>query len=109
VILPRHSEGLYLLQRVRDEAHRFAITHHRQRRSKAMTVSELDTVPGLGPARRKALLARFGSVKQLRAAGIEQVAAVKGISPALAEKVVATLSAGTPGPAFDAATGEVLG
>jgi len=109
VVLPRSSEGLYLLQRVRDEAHRFAITHHRQRRSKAMTVSELDTVPGLGPARRKALLARFGSVKQLRAAGIEQVAAVKGISPALAEKVVATLSAGTPGPAFDAATGEVLG
>ena len=68
VILSRTSEGLYLLQRVRDEAHRFAITYHRQRRSKGMTVSELDAVPGLGPARRAALLKHFGSVRKLRAA-----------------------------------------
>ena len=70
VILPRSSEGLYLLQRVRDEAHRFAITYHRQRRSRAMTTSVLDGVPGLGPARRTALLKHFGSVKKLRAADV---------------------------------------
>ena len=68
VILSRTSEGLYLLQRVRDEAHRFAITYHRQRRSKGMTRSELDAVPGLGPARRAALLKHFGSVRKLKAA-----------------------------------------
>ena len=72
MILPRTSEGLYLLQRVRDEAHRFAITYHRQRRSKAMTASALDDVPGLGEARRKALLRHFGSVKRLRAATVER-------------------------------------
>ena len=70
VILPRSSEGLYLLQRVRDEAHRFAITFHRQRRSKAMTISVLDGIPGLGDTRRKALVARFGSLKRLRAASM---------------------------------------
>jgi excinuclease ABC subunit C len=68
VILPRTSEGLYLLQRIRDEAHRFAIAHHRQRRSKSMTASTLDSVPGLGAVRRKALLRHFGSLKRLRAA-----------------------------------------
>ena len=68
VILPRTSEGLYLLQRVRDEAHRFAITFHRQRRSKRMTASVLDGVPGLGETRRKALLREFGSLKRLGAA-----------------------------------------
>src|SRR5690606_35492103 len=68
VILPRGSEGLYLVQRVRDEAHRFAIRHHRARRSRGMTVSALDDVPGLGPARRAALLAHFGSVARIRAA-----------------------------------------
>ena len=67
VILSRTSEGLYLLQRVRDEAHRFAITYHRQRRSKGMTRSALDAVPGLGPARRAALLKHFGSVRKLKA------------------------------------------
>src|SRR5690606_17607479 len=66
VILPRNSEGMFLVQRIRDEAHRFAITFHRQRRSKAMTVSELDNVPGLGPARRAALLKHFGSLKRLK-------------------------------------------
>ncbi len=68
VILPRTSEALYLLQRVRDEAHRFAITYHRQKRSASMTQSLLDGVPGLGETRRKALLRHFGSVKRLRAA-----------------------------------------
>ncbi len=70
VILPRSSEGLYLLQRVRDEAHRFAITFHRQRRSKAMTMSVLDGIPGLGETRRKALVARFGSLRRLRSASM---------------------------------------
>ena len=74
VILPRTSEGLYLLQRLRDEAHRFAITFHRQRRSKAMTTSVLDGIPGLGEVRRKALLRQFGSVKRLRTASVGDVA-----------------------------------
>ena len=78
VILPRTSEGLYLLQRVRDEAHRFAITFHRQRRSKAMTSSVLDGIPGLGETRRKALLRHFGSVKKVRAASVEELQEVSG-------------------------------
>ena len=78
-ILPRTSEGLYLLQRVRDEAHRFAITFHRQKRSKSMTTSALDGIPGLGETRRKALLRRFGSLKRLRAASIDDIAEVPGI------------------------------
>jgi excinuclease ABC subunit C len=113
VILPRSSEGLYLLQRVRDEAHRFAITHHRQRRSAAMTVSELDGVPGLGPARKKALLAHFGSVKKLRAADAEAIAVVPGVGPRLATAVVAALNPSDPNaeqrvPAVDMATGEII-
>ncbi|MGF0116708.1 excinuclease ABC subunit UvrC [Promicromonospora sp. Marseille-Q5078] len=91
VILQRSSEGLYLLQRVRDEAHRFAITQHRRRRSKGMTASALDDVPGLGPARRKALLATFGSVKRLRAASVDEIAAVRGMGRRTAEAVVAAL------------------
>ncbi|GAA2159163.1 excinuclease ABC subunit UvrC [Actinomadura napierensis] len=91
VILPRNSEGMFLVQRVRDEAHRFAITFHRQRRSKAMTVSELDSVPGLGPSRRAALLKHFGSVKRLKEATPEQVAEVPGIGPRSAEGIVAAL------------------
>ncbi len=79
VILPRTSEGLYLLQRVRDEAHRFAITFHRQRRSKTMTASALDWVPGLGETRRKALLRHFGSLKRVRAASAAEIAEVPGI------------------------------
>ena len=79
VILPRSSEGLYLLQRIRDEAHRFAITHHRSRRSKTMVESLLDGVPGLGEVRRKTLLKHFGSLKKLRAATIEEIAMVPGI------------------------------
>jgi excinuclease ABC subunit C len=111
VVLPRSSEGLYLLQRVRDEAHRFAITHHRQRRSAAMTVSELDAVPGMGPARKKALLTHFGSVKKIRAADAEAIAAVPGVGPKLASAVVATLNPQEPaarGVTIDTATGELL-
>ncbi len=95
VILPRTSEGLYLLQRVRDEAHRFAITFHRQRRSKRMTASALDGVAGLGEIRRKALLRRFGSLKRLAAANIDEIAEVPGIGRRTAEAVVAALRGGT--------------
>ncbi len=108
VILPRTSEGLYLLQRVRDEAHRFAIAHHRQRRAKAMTGSVLDDVAGLGPTRRRALLKTFGSVKKLRAASIEEIANVPGVGPATAQSIVAALSDEAPAPAVDMATGEIV-
>jgi excinuclease ABC subunit C len=94
VILSRSSEGLYLLQRVRDEAHRFAITYHRAKRGKAATVSVLDSVPGLGPARRSALLRQFGSVKAISAASPEEIATVPGIGPRLAETIVGALRQG---------------
>jgi excinuclease ABC subunit C len=94
LILSRSSEGLYLLQRVRDEAHRFAITYHRAKRGKAVTVSVLDSVPGLGPARRAALLKRFGSVKALSAASPAEIVTVPGIGPRLAESVLAALGTG---------------
>jgi excinuclease ABC subunit C len=97
VILPRSSEGLYLLQRVRDEAHRFAIAYHRAKRGKAATTSALDDVPGLGPARRKALLKQFGSVRKLGAASIEEIAAVPGIGTRLAATVSAALGANQMG------------
>lgn len=96
VILPRNSEGMFLVQRVRDEAHRFAITFHRQRRSRSMTVSELDNVPGLGPARRAALLKHFGSLKRLKDATPEQVAEVPGIGMRSAESIVAALHGAPP-------------
>ncbi|WP_307799954.1 excinuclease ABC subunit UvrC [Actinomadura nitritigenes] len=108
VILPRNSEGMFLVQRVRDEAHRFAITFHRQRRSKAMTVSELDSVPGLGPSRRAALLKHFGSVKRLKEATPEQVAEVPGIGPRSAEGIVAALHGGSV-PARGAGGGDAGG
>ncbi|MGW0432766.1 excinuclease ABC subunit UvrC [Micromonospora sp. NPDC003197] len=91
VILPRTSEGLYLLQRIRDEAHRFAITFHRQRRSKRMTTSGLDNVPGLGEVRRKALLRHFGSAKRLAAATVDEIVEVPGIGRRTAETIVAAL------------------
>jgi excinuclease ABC subunit C len=94
VILPRSSEGLYLLQRVRDEAHRFAITYHRQKRGKAATSSALDDVPGLGPARRAALLKHFGSVRKLKAARVEEIATVPGIGPRLAATIAGALAQG---------------
>ena len=110
LILPRTSEGLYLLQRVRDEAHRFAITFHRQRRSKAMTTSDLDGIPGLGEVRRKALLRVFGSVKRLRAASVEEIAAVQGIGPVLADTIATRLARDSSAavPAVNVTTGEVL-
>ncbi len=110
VILPRTSEGLYLLQRIRDEAHRFAITHHRQRRSKSMTASALDGVPGLGEVRRKALLKHFGSLKKLRAASVDEIVQVPGLGRHTAQAVAQAL--GEPASAAPAgvntATGEIL-
>ncbi len=97
VILPRSSEGLYLLQRVRDEAHRFAITYHRQKRSRGLTASVLDDIAGLGPARRTALLKRFGSVRRMTAATPDEIATVPGIGPRLAEVVAAALHGGGTG------------
>ena len=110
VILPRTSEGLYLLQRIRDEAHRFAITHHRGRRTKAMVHSELDDVAGLGPTRRKVLLKAFGSVKRLRAATAEEIATVPGIGLATAQSLVESLSRknGDRTPSVNMMTGEIL-
>jgi excinuclease ABC subunit C len=109
VILPRNSEGLYLLQRVRDEAHRFAISYHRSKRSKRMTASALDAVRGLGQARRKALVAHFGSVAKLRQASIAEITEVPGIGATTAAAVLEALGAAhtsdtEPNPAgFDAA------
>lgn len=112
VILPRTSAGLYLLQRIRDEAHRFAITFHRQKRGKAMTVSALDGVPGLGESKRKALLTHFGSVKGIKAASVEELAQAKGIGPALATAIVAHFGSDAETaelvPAVNMATGEIL-
>jgi excinuclease ABC subunit C len=109
VILPRSSEGLYLLQRIRDEAHRFAITHHRSRRSKSMVESVLDGVPGLGEVRRKTLLRHFGSLKRLRGATVDDIAAVPGFGRATAEAVVAALSEEDRRPtvSVNTATGEI--
>nr|HID14183.1 excinuclease ABC subunit UvrC [Anaerolineae bacterium] len=87
VLLPRRSQGLFLLQRVRDEAHRFAITHHRTRRRRAGVASQLDSIPGVGPARRKALLKAFGSLDAIRAASVEQLAAVPGIPRTVAQAI----------------------
>ena len=112
VILPRTSEGLYLLQRIRDEAHRFAITHHRSRRSKSMVESLLDDVPGLGEVRRKTLLRQFGSLKRLRAARVDEIAAVPGIGPRTADAIVAALAEQKKQPrtvSVNTATGEIEG
>lgn len=87
VRLPRQSQGLFLLQRVRDEAHRFAISHHRTRRRRAGVASQLDGVPGVGPARRKALLKAFGSLDAIRMAGVEQIAAVPGVPLQVAQAI----------------------
>ena len=107
LVLPRTSEGLYLLQRVRDEAHRFAITHHRKRRTKRMTRSELEGIPGLGPGRQSTLLRAFGSVRNLRAATVEEVAAVPGIGPKVAQSVVAALGGAPEKDRAKAAAGTV--
>jgi len=108
VILPRSSEGLYLLQRVRDEAHRFAITHHRGRRSKTMVESLLDDVPGLGEVRRKTLLKHFGSLRKLRAATVDELAVVPGIGPRTAEAIKEAVSTGSGKTvSINTATGEI--
>ncbi len=103
-ILPRTSDALYLLQRLRDEAHRFAIRYHREKRAKRMQASELDSVPGLGQARRTALIKHFGSVKKLKQARVEEIEAVPGFGRRTAEAVAAALAGetgaaprGTPG------------
>jgi excinuclease ABC subunit C len=114
VILPRSSEGLYLLQRVRDEAHRFAIAHHRSRRSKTMVESMLDDVPGLGEVRRKTLLKHFGSLKKLRTASVDEIALVPGIgvrtATAIKDAVAVAGTTGKTGPvitSINTATGEI--
>jgi excinuclease ABC subunit C len=95
VIMPRTSEGLYLLQRVRDEAHRFAITYHRKKRSAALRTSELDGVPGLGPARKATLLRHFGSVRRIAGANVAEIAGLPGIGPRIAETIAAALNGRT--------------
>ena len=87
VILPRNSQALFLVQRIRDEAHRFAITFHRSKRGKAMVASALDAVPGLGPAKREALIKHFGSLKKLKAASADELTQVQGVGPSLASKI----------------------
>lgn len=89
--LPRHSQGLYLMQRIRDEAHRFAITAHRKKRSKIAMTSQLDSIPGIGPVKRKSLLKHFGSINKIRQAMIDELAAVPGITTTLANTIKAHL------------------
>ena len=110
IILPRHSEGLYLLQRVRDEAHRFAIKFHRSKRSAVMLESLLDEIPLLGEVRRKALLDRFGSVSAIKKASVEEIAAIPGIGEKIAMIIESALR---PEPnsnlSIDMGTGEIHG
>jgi excinuclease ABC subunit C len=94
--IPRSSEALYLLQQVRDEAHRFAVTYHRLRRARRMTQSALDGIPGLGDVRRKKLLRHFGSLKRIRLASVEELRAVPGIPHSVADAVHEALSGGAP-------------
>jgi excinuclease ABC subunit C len=109
VVLPRSSEGLYLLQRVRDEAHRFAITYQRTRRAKRFRAGPLDEVPGLGETRKRALLKHFGSVKNLRSATIDQICEVPGIGRKTAETIALALARAVPAaPAVNTATGEIM-
>ncbi|PAZ12989.1 excinuclease ABC subunit C [Streptomyces sp. SA15] len=109
VVLPRTSEGLYLLQRVRDEAHRFAITYQRTKRAKRFRSSPLDDVPGLGDTRKQALLKHFGSLKKLRSATIDQICEVPGIGRKTAETIAVALAQAAPAtPAVNTATGEIM-
>ncbi|WP_329115652.1 excinuclease ABC subunit UvrC [Streptomyces sp. NBC_01465] len=109
VVLPRSSEGLYLLQRVRDEAHRFAITYQRAKRAKRFKSGPLDAVPGLGETRKQALIKHFGSVKKLKQATIDQICEVPGIGRKTAETVAAALAQAAPAaPAVNTATGEIM-
>ena len=109
LIFPRNSEGLYLLQRIRDEAHRFAITFHRSRRSKVMLESLLDEIPGLGSARRAALLDRFGSVSAIRKAPVSELATTPGIGEKLAETIAQSLAQVGKSEAVNMTTGEITG
>ena len=99
VVLPTGAPSLYLVKRVRDEAHRFAITYHRELRGKAMTASELDDIAGVGPKRKKALLKAFGSLKKLREATAEQIAEVPGIPLEVAQDIASALAQRTESPA----------
>ena len=87
IVLPRTSQSLYLVQRIRDEAHRFAITYHRKVRAKTGMESALDSVPGVGPKRKRALLRKFGSLKGVREASVDEIASTVGFTMSLAEKV----------------------
>jgi excinuclease ABC subunit C len=107
LILPRSSEGLYLLQRIRDEAHRFAITFHRSRRSKVMLESVLDQIPQLGSARRASLLERFGSVAAIKKASVEDIAATPGIGSKIAS-IIETHLASVPTQSVNTETGEIM-
>jgi excinuclease ABC subunit C len=91
VVLPRRSQGLFLVQRVRDEAHRFAVRHHRVRRRKAGLASQLESIPGVGPVRRKALLKQFGSIEAIRTASLEELETVQGLPRSVAEAIKDTL------------------
>lgn len=108
VILSRRSQGLYLLQRIRDEAHRFAITYHRQKRAKRMSASVIEDIPGVGPHRRKALIKAFGSLSRLRKATAVELAEVPGISQELATAIHTHLAADAPAPAVNVTTGEII-
>jgi excinuclease ABC subunit C len=108
VILSRRSQGLYLLQRIRDEAHRFAITYHRQKRSRRLSASVVEEIPGVGPNRRKALMRAFGSLSRLRNATAEELAAVPGIGEDLARVVREHLADEVVAPPVNVTTGEVI-
>ncbi|NCU83358.1 MAG: excinuclease ABC subunit UvrC [Actinobacteria bacterium] len=108
VILDRHSEALYLVQRIRDEAHRFAITFHRSKRSKLMLESLLDEIDNLGEVRRAVLLEHFGSIAALSKASFEQIAALPGIGPKSAESIVSSLANSESSYSVDTSTGEIV-
>jgi excinuclease ABC subunit C len=95
IVIPRGSEALYLLQAIRDEAHRFAVTYHRLKRGKRMTQSALDGIPGLGEVRRKRLLKEYGSVKRVREATVDDISSIPGIPRAVAEAVFNALHSGS--------------
>jgi excinuclease ABC subunit C len=109
VIFPRHSEALYLLQKIRDEAHRFAINFHRSKRSKLMLESLLDDLSGLGEARKKALLTHFGSVTALRTASESEISEIPGIGEKIAKSIVDQLKSIIGTDKIDTETGEILG
>ncbi|MFQ5608620.1 MAG: helix-hairpin-helix domain-containing protein, partial [Candidatus Zixiibacteriota bacterium] len=92
ILLPRRSQGLFLVQRIRDEAHRFGVAYNRTVRTKRTIASQLDSIPGVGPGRRDSLLKKFGSVKRVRAASVDQIADTPGIPRKLAESIKKTLS-----------------